>query len=64
MSWNDHEAHVKGWAAIRAAQQSIWTNLLVPLQQQLIEDGWAKGYLQLPPLGWCRRDPWYVGDLR
>lgn len=60
----DYPEHRATTQIIATTQRRLYETLIRPFMQAAIESAYAHGDLPLPPLGWCRPEVWYVGDLR
>lgn len=60
----DQTVHLNAQSWLHAVQEHMREHLIRPMIVALIERCWADGTLPLPPLGWGRAEPWFVGDLR
>jgi hypothetical protein len=38
--------------------------VIAPMVTLMLDEAYHSGDLPLPPLGFCRTEPWYLGDLR
>lgn len=56
-----YEPHMRAFCEVY--REAFLDLVMRPMITLCIEQGWHDGSLPLPPLGWCREDPWYVGDL-
>jgi hypothetical protein len=58
---SEHRAFDLALADIRREFQE---HAIAPMVTLMLEEAYQSGYLPLPPLGFCRTEPWYLGDLR
>lgn len=55
-----HRYDTRVVAPLRVEMNTFLGQIMIHVFEQM----WMAGVMELPPLGWCRTEPWYVGDLR